>query len=231
MRVYLLITICIMWSCGGNATEGNKPVLKSGESKQQGKLLGKELTPLEEYTKPNDFVDKYVFLKKEQLKIDLDGDSKLDIISFHDVDSLKLKSGKTVFADEAGDFLYVAFSLTKKNRKDTFLLPDGWIKKLFLYDVEMDKPRVKTDYAEIYQSGENNLLILEGFVYGNSATTQTIINIYDGVPELVFNKDERIKSIKTKESGEIELITSKKVDKEYTGGDIMYKVNKWLLPN
>ena len=225
--VSLLIFLC---ACGSAQNEDEKDAMKS-EKMNNGQIIGEQLSTFNVYS-PNEYVEDYFFTEKDRIRIDVDNDSQEDLITFLLLDSLYLKKGKYQKSADPGDFQVITFNLTKENTKDTLVLMAGWIKKLFLYDTKVDKPRAKTDYVEIYQSGKNNLIILEGYIYGSGETTQTIINVYDGEPTLVFNDDQRIQSIKTNEEGEIEIVASKKSGKDqYGGGDITYKVDKWLFPN
>lgn len=224
--VLLLTFLC---ACGSAQNEDEKGTMKS-EKINSGSIIGNQLSPFNVYS-PNEYVEDYFFTEKDRIRIDIDNDSQDDLITFLVLDSLYLKRGKYQKSADPGDFQVITFSLTRENTKDTLVLMDGWIKKLFLYDMKLDKSRAKTDYVEIYQSGKNNLIILEGYIYGSGESTQTIINVYDGEPTPIFNDDQRIQSIKTNEGGEIEIVASKKSAKDqYQGGDVTYKVNKWLFP-
>jgi hypothetical protein len=224
----LALVFMINVTCTSPANTDDSVV--SQRLQETGALVGKELDSFNEYVKLDDYVEDLVFRIAGKAQCDLDNDLIPDTLTFWDIELIRFKNGKSQAADEPGDFLFLTIALTNKMSKDTFLLKDGWVKRHFLKEIEMDKPRFNSNFIELYQGGKNNLLILEGYVYGDGGTTQTVINVYDGRPTLIFNDDQRIKSVVTNSNGKIEMATTKRKTETGYSGEIMYYIDNWLHP-
>ncbi|MEM1406304.1 MAG: hypothetical protein AAGG59_05975 [Bacteroidota bacterium] len=223
MKIIINLLLILLF---GSCTQGqntNDKVSISGE------LVGTDLKSFETYVEPNDFLKAMTFKTVDEIAFDFDKDQINDEIFFYRVDSLRLQSGKTVQSDDPGDYTFLVIHLSGKAKKDTFLIEDG-IKKQFLKEVKMDKNSlVKNDYINIYSSGDNNLLLIEGYTYGNGESSQTLINIYKGESFLIFNDDQKIKSLETSKGGDVLITINDKQGEKYEGLANTYRIKNGYM--